>query len=343
MRVSVLPIVTLLLGTCGLAGAENEVDPPLEEIVVTGEFRGPGLWRVTRSNDPDGHVLWIVGDPWGLPKGMQWKSTAIEAIATGSQEVLRDAMVSVAPDEEIGVFRGLSLLPAAMKARKNPDDKRLDELLPPDLHARWVTQREIYLRGTKGLEDWRPLFAADRLRKRALDKLKLRERGVVWDVIGKLVENAKIPVTTPTLKFTIKRAEVREKIKEFSKESLADLECFRVTLDLTESLSKRDVETVRAQAWARGDLEALAALPPQPNPYLPCAMAMLGSQVARQVIPEDIRAQTETLWLEAAVAALEKNASTFAVVPIGKLMRADGYVDKLRARGLVVEVGIGPR
>jgi hypothetical protein len=243
----------------------------------------------------------------------------------------------VAPDEKIGVFRGLTLLPAAMEARRNPDDRKLVDVLPSDLYARWVRQKELYLRGTRGLEDWRPLFAADRLRTRALDKLKLRERGVVWDVIGKLVEKARVPVTTPTVKFTFKRDEVRGKIKEFSKESLADLECFRVTLELTESLSNRDVETARATAWAQGDLETLAALPPQPNPYLPCAMAVLGSQVARQLIPEDIRAQTEKLWLDAAVAAIDRNASTFAVVPIGKLMRDDGYVAKLRARGLVVE------
>jgi hypothetical protein len=322
---------------CVAVAAETE-EPPLEEIVVTGEFRGPGLWRVTRADDPAGHVLWIVGDPWGLPKGMKWKSKEIEAIATGSQEILRDASVSVVPDEQIGMFRGLTLLPAAMKARKNPDDKTLDELLPPDLHARWVKQRQIYLRGTKGLEDWRPIFAADRLRTRALEKLNLRERGVVWDVIGKLVEDAKVPVTAPAVKFTFKRDEVRAKIKEFSRESLADQECFRVTLDLTESLANREVETARAQAWAQGDVEALAALPPQPNPYLPCAMAVLSSQVARQLIPDDIRAQTEKLWLDAVDAALAKNASTFAVVPIGKLMREDGYVAKLRSRGLVVEL-----
>ena len=45
----------------GAAFAADE--EPLEEIVVTGEFKGPGLWRVTRPGDSDNHVLWIVGDP----------------------------------------------------------------------------------------------------------------------------------------------------------------------------------------------------------------------------------------------------------------------------------------
>jgi hypothetical protein len=325
-------LASLLLIAAPCSATEDE---PLEEIVVTGEFKGPGLWRVIRPGNT-AHVLWIVGDPFALPKRMQWKSRDIEAIALGSQEILRDATVSMKPDEEIGVLRGLTLVPALMRARKNPDDKTLAELLPPDLYARWVTQKELYLRGTKGLEDWRPLFAADRLRGRAFDKLGLRERGVVWDVIGKLVEKRKVPINTPTIPFVVKRAEVRGKIKEFSRESLPDIECFRATLDLTEALANREVETERAQAWARADLETLASLPPLPNPYLPCAMAVLGSQVAREVIPEDIRAQTEKLWIDTAVASLDKNSSTFAIVSLAKLTRPDGYLARLRAAGLEI-------
>jgi hypothetical protein len=329
--IRVVPLLLLCAAPCLLAN-----DEPLEEIVVTGEFQGPGLWRVTRPGDTT-HILWIVGDPFALPKRMQWKSRDIEAVALGSQEILRDASVSMKPDEEIGVFRGLTLVPALMKARKNPDDKELEDLLPPDLYARWVKQKELYLRGTKGLEDWRPLFAANRLRDRAFERLGLRERGVVWDVIGGPVEKRKIPVNTPTIPFVVKRAEVRAKIKEFSRESLADIECFSATLDLTEALANRDVETERAQAWARADLGRLASLPPLPNPYLPCAMAVLGSQVAREFIPEDIRAQTEKLWVDAALASLDKNASTFAIVPLAKLTRPDGYLERLRAAGLVIE------
>ncbi len=327
-------IAILSLVTVPVFAVDEE---PLEEIVVTGEFKGPGLWRVTRPGVSTDHVLWIVGDPFALPNKMQWKSREIEAVALGSQEILRDASVSLKPDEEIGMLRGLTLVPALMKARKNPDDKELEDLLPPDLYSRWVKQKELYLRGTKGLEDWRPLFAADRLRNRAFEKLKLRERGVVWEVIGKPVEQKKIPINGPSIPFVVKRAEVRGKIKEFSRESLTDVECFRATLDLTEALANREIETERAQAWARADLETLASLPALPNPYLPCAMAVLSSQVARELVPADIREQVEKLWLDTAIASLDKNASTFAIVPMAKLMRADGYLTRLRGAGLAVE------
>jgi hypothetical protein len=41
--------------------AQGSADP-MDEVVVNGEFPGPGLWKVTRA-DVDGHVLWIVGEP----------------------------------------------------------------------------------------------------------------------------------------------------------------------------------------------------------------------------------------------------------------------------------------
>src|SRR5687768_9477788 len=80
-------------------------DAPLEEILVTGEFSGPGMWKVSRAGDAAGHVLWIVGDPQPLPKRLEWKSSDIEAVALGAQEILRDASVSMQPDEKIGFFR----------------------------------------------------------------------------------------------------------------------------------------------------------------------------------------------------------------------------------------------
>ena len=127
---------TILYALCGalLMRAEAQApaaDEPLEEVVVTGEFPGPGMWRVTRAGDAAGHELWIVGDPPPLPKRMKWKSRDVEAVALRAQEILLDASVRMDPDEKIGLFRGLSLLPAALKARKNPDETSLKEQLPP--------------------------------------------------------------------------------------------------------------------------------------------------------------------------------------------------------------------
>jgi hypothetical protein len=77
---------------------------PIDEVVVTGEFPGPGMWKVTRA-ETDGHILWIVGEPPPLPKRMKWKSKGIEAVALSAQEILRDSAVNMEPDEKIvGAF-----------------------------------------------------------------------------------------------------------------------------------------------------------------------------------------------------------------------------------------------
>jgi hypothetical protein len=320
-----------------LAVEAPAIETPLEEVVVNGEFPGPGMWKVTRANDAGGNTLWIIGDPPPLPKRIQWKSKEVEAVAGSAQEILRDAAVTMRADEDIGLFRGLTLLPAMLKARKNPEDGKLKDLLPPELYARWLVQKRLYLGRESGVEEWRPIFAADKLRKGAYDELKLRDSGMVWEVVGKLAKQRKIRVSSPLITYTVRRDQIRAKLKEFSRESLADIECFATTLDLTEALSHRETENARAKAWATGDLTTLAALPPLPSPVLPCVMAVMSSQIAREVIPADIREQLAALWTAAAEESLAANRTTFAIVPLTKLMRDDGYLAGLRAKGYLIE------
>ena len=59
--------------------------------------------------------------------------------------------------------------------------------------------------------------------------------------------------------------------------------------------------------------------------------------MAREIIPADIREQVHALWLETAEKSLAANPTTFAIVPFVKLTRADGYLEKLRARGYLIE------
>ena len=236
-RILALACCALIHEAAAQTAAQSVVDTePLEEVVVTGEYPGPGMWKVTRADHP-GHVLWIVGDPPPLPRRMKWKSRDVEAVAVSAQEILVDATVRMEPDEKIGVFRGLSLLPSALKARKNPDEATLRERLPPELYARWLVQKKRFLGTDSGVEKWRPIFAADKLRREALDDLGLRESGMVWEVIGKLAKKHEIKTTTPKLQFMFHTDDLKAKLKEFAREPLADTECFASTLDLIEALT----------------------------------------------------------------------------------------------------------
>jgi hypothetical protein len=143
MRKALTIVPTMALSLIGAVTATT-ADAPMEEVVVTGEFAGPGMWRVTHPDHP-GHTLWIVGEPPLLPHGMYFRSQKVAQVASQSQEILSRVGISLKPDEKIGMFRMLTLVPAAMKLRKNPDKATLQELLAPDLYARWLVQKKLYL------------------------------------------------------------------------------------------------------------------------------------------------------------------------------------------------------
>lgn len=314
---------------------EQESSP--EEVLVTGEFPGPGMWRVTRADDPENHVLWILGAPPPLPKRLKWKSTEVEARVRASQEVLLNSGVDVKPDERIGFFKGLSLLPAALGARKNPNGATLQDVLQPDVYARWLEQKKRYLGKNKGIEKWRPIFAAYELRQEAFGDIGYREWPPVQETIEKIAKKHAIKTTRPMLQFMIQTREIKTKIKEFAREALPDDVCFEMTLELTAALAERATMEARANAWAIGDLRALAELPALPNPNEPCIAAAMSSQAAQELIPADIGEQLSALWLDAAERSLATNESTFALLPYFDLTSPNGRLAALRAKGYVIE------
>jgi hypothetical protein len=318
------------------AEAAATIEAP-EEVLVTGEFPGPGMWKITRAEDPENHTLWILGTPPPMPKKMKWKSKQVEAAVLGSQQILMPSSIDVKPDEKIGFFKGLSLLPAALGARKNPEKDRLQDLLEPQVYARWLVQKKKYLGRNAGIEKFRPIFAAYKLRGEAFDDLKLRERGLVEDVVEKLAKKHKIETTTPSIEFPLHTKDIKAKIKEFAREPLADTECFAETLDLVEALADREAMELRATSWATGDLQTLLGIPPLPNPNVACEAAVMGSQVAQELIPSDLRARLRAVWLQAAEDSLAKNRSTFALLSIAELTSAQGQLEALRAKGYIVE------
>jgi hypothetical protein len=340
---AVLCAVAHLYSTCALSQSEPEsaieatTEAPPEEVLVTGEFPGPGMWKVTRAEDADQHVLWILGLPPPLPKKMKWKSTEVENVIKGSQEILFGSSVNVQPDERIGFFKGISLVPAALSARKNPDKEQLRDLLPEDLYQRWLVMKKKYLGRSNGVEKWRPIFAANELRSEAFDDLKLRDGSIVTDTVAKLAKTHGVKTTTPALEFKFKAKDIRAKIKEFAREPLADTECFAATLELVETISDHDTMQARASAWASGDLQALLAFEPLPNAIVPCIAAIMASQVAQDLIPSDVFVQLKALWLEAAERSLAANRSTFSVLSLAELTSSDGQLAALRAKGYVVE------
>jgi len=310
-----------------LLAASVRADEPIEEVLVTGQQPGPGLWKLTRPGDVDGHVLWILGNYSPLPKKMQWRSHEVEAVLAHSQELLSTPGI----DAKVGPLGGITLLPSLIGAKRNPGGAMLKDVVPADLYARWLPLKERYLRGDDDPEKWRPIFAAQALYLAALKQKGLVPYEGVWPDVERLARKARVKAITPELEVKVDKP--RAAIREFKSTPLPDVECFARTIQRLES--DLDLMRARANAWSVGDVEALRRLAPVARASA-CIGAILESNFARERGYSDMPQRLQAAWVEAAELALERNASTLAVLPVEEILKPDGYVARLQARGYVV-------
>ena len=294
-------------------------------VIVTGEQPGPGLWLVRNGS----HDLWILGTLNPLPARMQWQSKQVEQVIANAQEVIRPPRISF--EVKVGFFRGLTLLPSMLGARKNPDGKRLQDVVSPQSYARWRALKARYIGSDGGVEKWRPLFAAQELYGEAMKKSGLENGKSVWPVIAKAIE-AHHPAVTP-VKEEIVVKDPKPLLKEFSRTTLDDIACFDNTMTRIET--DLDAMRLRANAWATGDMAALQSLPP-PYQWEACSSAITEAGIGKRLGFGDARQKLQAKWMAAAEAALDKNAVTFAILELNDMLGPNGYLAKLKARGYTV-------
>ncbi len=303
-------------------------EAPLEEVLVTGQQPGPGLWKVTRPGDAGGHVLWILGNHSPLPKKMQWRSSEVELVLASSQEVLAPALVNAS----VGPLGGITLLPSLIGARRNPNGEQLRDVVPPDLYARWLLLKARYLGHDGDVEKWRPIFAAQYLYLAALKQKGLVPYEGVWPTVEKLARRARVKVVQPELDLKVEKA--RAAIKDFKKTPLSDVECFARTIQRLES--DLDLMRERANAWAVGDVARLRTLAPVERRSV-CIGVMLDSSIVQERGYGDVLKRLQDVWVSAAEESLARNASTVAVLSIDEILKPNGYVARLREKGYAIE------
>lgn len=301
----------------------NQADE-IEEVLVIGEQPGPGLWTVYNGN----HVLHVLGTISPIPKNMQWQSKQVGAALAESQEFITPPGVKV----DVGFWGKVSLLPSLIGIKNNPDSKKLDDVLPPELYSRWAVLKEKYIGKDQDIEKQRPIFAASVLFKKSIEKSDLVSNERVRWALENVVRDNKIKTTQ--LRVMHELQSPRAAIKKFKKSTLDDVQCFAKTLERLES--DLDAMRARANAWSVGDIEALRNLPYVDNKAA-CEDAVLNSELAQDQGLQDIKATLKALWLEAAEAALANNPHTFASLPMEELLKPDGYLAALAAKGYKVE------
>lgn len=311
------------------AGEIMQGGPPIRDeapVVVSGSLPGPGMWKVSR----DGHVMHILGLVSPLPKRMEWQSRDVEKVLAQAGEVVLGPNFVL--DSDIGFFGKIALLPSLIGVRRNPGNALLRDVVPAESYGRWLVLKQHYLGRDRDVEKMRPIFAANELYEAAIEDAGLTGKRVVWPVIQDAIKEHGIKRTEPQVKVSIRNPKAA--LKEFRSEPLGDQDCFDKMLQNLQTDVGRMAE--RANAWAVGDIEALRALP-LGDQYRSCQNALMRASVVRKNGMGNADAEVRQAWLTATEAAIANNAVSFSLLPMSELLKPDGYLAALEAKGYLVE------
>jgi uncharacterized protein YbaP (TraB family) len=308
-----LLLAAALLGAA-LGRAAEEGPPVLDEVVVTGERTGPGMWHVRHGSAN----LWILGSMSPLPKGITWRSKQFEGLLATTNQVV------IPKPFEIGIVRILWLLITQRDLLMVQGGKRLKDVMPPDLYARFAAQRAKYNTDAAKWERYRPIVAAAFLQQAAFHQVGLSTRLDLGAAVRTLAEKHGVRVEE------LKIAGVRDFLDALKDMPRAtENACVAASLVTVEKDLPRLVE--RAQAWASGNVERIAKLhePPEVDD---CRAALEEGAGASELISLVRRS-----WLDRMEKYLQGDAVTVAVVNLDMLLEKGGLLDELRAKGYAID------
>jgi uncharacterized protein YbaP (TraB family) len=266
------------------------------------------MWKVTNGE----HSLWILGTYAPLPERLIWRSQDVEIAVSEAQQVLGNYSASF-------TMRGGN--PLSMKG------KPLRRLLTRRQYSQWQGLKRKYIGEIAEIETALPVTAALVLRSNAFATRGLGNADVITNELNRLANAYQVPVTND------------HQVTKVIAGLPADADAERRGIDFLVSTMNNletDLKTarLRANAWSTGDIDALrsqaiadtttAQLYASSWPYLSDA------ELAA------LTAETDARWLNAAEKALRRNQTTVATLPIFMLLRPDGLLGALRARGFEV-------
>jgi len=290
-----------------------------QEVEVTGERPGPRLWRVSKGD----HVLWLLGTLDPLPRRMTWKSKEVEAVLGEVQAVIpTNPSVSVHANPFTWVrlyfqWRGVQVLDGGA---------RLQDALPPGLYPRVMALVARYDAGDHRIERLKPIFAALRLYRQALDFAHLVPGNQAQDEVLRLAHQRGVPVRQSKLNIEAPRDLVAQ-LGQIPHD--AQVKCLEAVVERLETgMTPMQQE---AAAWARGDVAALRELM-VPKTMDVCTAAVSSSTQTRQLIDD-----ANNGWDREIDQALAFNHSTLALKPIHELIGTRGILAAFKAKGYAVE------
>jgi uncharacterized protein YbaP (TraB family) len=307
--------VAMLLAGCGLAGncAADQL-PALDEVVVTGERAGPGMWHVHSG----AANVWILGSISPLPRDITWRSKQTERVLESTSQVL------VQKPLEISVPRILWIMLFDRKLLMVRGGQKLKDAMPADLYARFVIQRNEVTDDPAKWERYRPIIAAAFLQQAAFHKVNLSMRLDLGAALRTLAKKHGVRVEEVNVAGA---NDMLEALKTMSPQTEAT--CVRASLTTIESGLPQLME--RAQAWAGGNVERIENSP-ELKEVDECRAALDAGAGALDVIT-----RIRQTWLGAIEKYLQAPGTTIAVMNLDMLLERGGLLEQLRAKGYEVD------
>jgi hypothetical protein len=325
--------LSLALGT-GTAAANQPAAVPasgpvrtLGAMVVSADQSAPPIWEFTRGEKK----VWILGTFPLLPEGMKFNASGIESRIAQSDVVLGPPGLVVGAD--IGLFRGLTLWPSIHRAKFNPDNKSLRDVLSAATYAKWKVARARFLGGDDDVDRLRPMYAAYELFKAAKEQAHASMDSAADPVIERAARRQNVPRADARYRLAIR--EPKDAVKRFNVSGTDDISCLEDTLDRIEPFVQ--TAAVRGDAWASGDLTRLSEFSNSGSELNFCWARLTNQAIGVQQGFADIDREMDARWLGELQTVLASHDTVFTTLAVKELIGSTGLAAALQRDGFQVK------
>ncbi len=286
-----------------LADPEGAV---VEELVVTARVVGPAWWRVS---DDDTTVYILALPDTFLPRDLKWDQSGLNRRLKGSNVLIGGGR---------SFTLGIRNIPLLLSLRRSLRMKgTMEDDLPPELRARFVTLREGLGKEAKHYAGWGPMVAGFTLVGDARE--------------GPRGRNAEDQVRSAARKLRIKEKKLESRnaaplIKEFRSGLTMDIQTACLDAAMSDVEAGPAVARAAAEGWARGDVGAALKAP---RGFEKCLLVISGGAEAWR---ETVDAQAAEI-----AEALKAPGKAVAMVRLRPLIAKGGVIETLEGMGLEVE------
>ncbi len=275
--------------------------------------------------------LWVFGTLSPLPESLEWDSIAVEHILKTSQQIILPPELKSSENNPLKIIGAMNKV---RKARKLKNKQRLDDVLDADLYQRFESAQKRYAPKNKKLYQFRPIVAAEKLLKSALQNIGMVGSNKIEKRLRKLARRNKVNEVSSTVDIDLNQA-----LQFFDTLSMeAEIVCLTSVLDAMDMGMQQTIN--RALAWADGARDILERYT-FPNADKSCIKALSsaeGIKLARQ--------QSREIWLDNAFRALQTNRDSFAYLPLYEIDSEKGLLNlllqKIPHKGAVAKTILRP-